>query len=188
MDALGDVGGPPAVAYLPRMTPHPSFPAELETLSLLAQMQEHMEKAGVASFATVIASAREELDGMPKARALALGPRFWTKRLVGMANRALRDAGKSERWTEVKLEENRGSVDPTWLLMTPAEGKELETKGIGRRVRKELRWISLPFLLIAVGLGVVAYREQTTGAIVLAVAGYLAWFAATQVAGHLSGG
>jgi hypothetical protein len=177
MDALGK-----------RMTPHPSFPAELETLSLLAQMQEHMAKAGVASFAAVIASAREELDGMPKARAEALGARFWTKRLVGMANRALRDAGKGERWTEVKLEGNHESLDPLWLLMTPTDGRDLEARGIGRRVRPRLRWVSLPFLLIAVGLGVVAYREQTTGAIALALAGYLVWFVATQVAARISGG
>jgi hypothetical protein len=167
---------------------HTPFPAALDTLSLLAEMQRRMERAGVESFTQTIDAARQELDKMPEARARALGPSFWTKRLVLTANRALREVGKSERWTQVKLQGDRETAFPMWLLVTQAEGKALETLGLGRRVRPGLRFASLPFLLGAIALGILAYRRQTTGSIVLAFAAYLAWFAASQVAARLSSG
>ncbi len=151
-------------------------------------MQRHMEKAGVDSFAHTVALAKGELARMPEARALALGPGFWTTRLVSLANRTLRGAGKSERWTEVRLRDGDGfGSDRVWMLVSPAEGKTLEQLGIGRRVRPFLRFASVPFTLLAIALGVVAYRRQTAGTIVLAVAGYVAWFIANQVAARLSG-
>ncbi len=167
---------------------HATFPRALDTFSLLEQMRQHMQDTGVDSFGETIAAAKQELDRMPEARARALGPRFWTKRLVSLANRALRAAGKGERWTRVRLAGDGEGPDPTWLLATQAGAKELEALGLGRRVRPVLRLVSLPFLLFAVGLGVVAYRHQTIGTVVLALAGYLLWFAATQVAARVSSG
>jgi hypothetical protein len=166
---------------------HPPFPAALDTPSLLADMQRRMEEAGVESFAETVAAASEELAKMPEARARALGPGFWTKRLVSLANRALRASGKQERWTEVRLYEPWESSGPAWMLFTPPEAKALEQLGIGRRVRPHLRFVSLPFTLVALGLGVLAFRTQTTGSIVLALVGYVTWFVASQVATHLSG-
>jgi hypothetical protein len=167
---------------------HAQFPGALDTLSLLALMQQHMEEAGIDAFAQTIEAARQELEKMPEARARALGPGFWTKRLVSVANRALREVGKSERWTEVKLYGGRETCFPLWLLVTPSEGKELEVIGLGQRIRPELRFLSLPFLMAAIGLGVLAYLRQTTGTVVVAVVGYVVWFAATQVAARLSSG
>jgi hypothetical protein len=147
-----------------------------------------MRDAGVESFAETVLAAKRELAAMPEARARALGPRFWTKRLVFMANRALRNVGMSERWAQVKLHGDGDSLDPMWLLMTPADGRAFEALGIGRRVRPKLRFLSLPFLGVAMALGVLAYRRQTTAAVVLALAGYLLWFAASQVAARVSSG
>jgi len=166
---------------------HPPFPAALDTPSLLADMRQRMEKVGVESFARIVEAATEELASMPEARARALGPGFWTKRLVSLANRALRASGKQERWTEVRLYEPWESSGPAWMLFTPPEAKALEQLGIGRRVRPHLRFVSLPFTLVALGLGVLAFRTQTTGSIVLALVGYVTWFVASQVATHLSG-